>query len=376
MNRRRSPYLTFKGLLALCILAAAVVLAAVLAVRVIRLAPQVSRERAATPTPAAVYGNVMQITPDPSLPTAAPVLRKGSSGDEVVRLQRRLAELGYNPGSPDGRFGNGTEEAVIRFQRVNGLEADGRVGELTAERLYSDQALPEQAAATPSPAPTPEPTGTPVPTAAPDARAPYVRADGLPLIVNRKQPLPEGYRTLQLVTMNDYCDSGVVKIKYKDTLAEREAVDALMEMLRAAVANGVGNWQITAAYRDKAYQQRLFDNKVSSLMKDNGLSKSKATQAAKKTVADPGTSEHHLGTCFDITVPGKSFAGTKQHKWLAEHCWDYGFILRYTKEKSGITGFSAEAWHYRWVGQPHAQIMHREDLCLEEYVEQYGSQAE
>ena len=370
MDRRRNPYLTPRGIFTLGLFAVALILLVTLAVRVAGLAPQVLRERSATPTPAAVYGNVMQVTPDPDAPTAAPVLRKGSSGDEVVRLQTRLAELGYYTGEIDGRFGNGTEEAVVRFQRVNGMDADGRVGEQTAYRLYEDLSgvLPAPAAATPAPTPTA------APTEAPAASAPYVRADGLPLVVNKTSPLPEGYKTWKLVTMNDYCDRDVVKIKYDDTKAEAEAVDALMVMLRAAVADGVGSWQVSAAYRDKKYQQRLFDNKVNSLMKENGLNRSKATQAARRTVADPGTSEHHLGTCFDITVPGKSFAGTKQHKWLAEHCWDYGFILRYTKEKSSVTGFSAEAWHYRWVGQPHAEIMRREDLCLEEYVARYGTE--
>ena len=106
-------------------------------------------------------------------------------------------------------------------------------------------------------------------------------------------------------------------------------------------------------------------------MKENGMSRSKARSATRKTVADPGTSEHHLGTCFDITVPGTTFAGTEQARWLGEHCWDYGFILRYTKDKEKITGFLAEAWHFRYVGEEHARIMRDENLCLEEYLEKY-----
>ena len=358
-----------KTVTAAAVLAAAVILLAVLAVRAGGLIPRVVREHNATPTPAPFYGNVMVVTPDPNAPTPAPELHKGSKGDEVVRLQQRLQELGYYRGDIDGQFGGGTEDAVMRFQMAAGLEADGIVGDATTARLYGEQAP----AVTPEPVRTPEPTPEPAPMPSGASGAGYVRPDGLPLVVNRQEPLPEGYRSYDLVNMNTYCDSQVVKIKYKDTYAEREAVDALMVMLRAAQAEGIGNWQISAAYRDTAYQQRLFNNKVNELMKENGLSRSKATQAARNTVADPGTSEHHLGVCFDITVPGKSFSGTKQHKWIAAHCWEYGFILRYTKEKSKITGFSAEAWHYRWVGQPHAEIMHRENLCLEEYVARYGT---
>ena len=92
-------------------------------------------------------------------------------------------------------------------------------------------------------------------------------------------------------------------------------------------------------------------------------------------MAVPGFSEHHLATCFDITVPGVAFAGTKQHKWLLENCWDYGFILRYPEDKTEITGFVAEAWHYRYVGVEHAHIMRDEDLCLEEYIEKHAQKA-
>ncbi|MBR2288965.1 MAG: M15 family metallopeptidase, partial [Clostridia bacterium] len=136
---------------------------------------------------------------------------------------------------------------------------------------------------------------------------------------------------------------------------------------------GEGNWQISAAYRTVAQQQTLFDRQVNSYIKNNGLSRSKAISATRKTVADPGTSEHHLGLAFDITIPGKTFGSTSQAKWLAENCWDYGFILRYTEEKQQITGFLAEPWHFRYVGTEHSRIMHEENLCLEEYLEAYGN---
>ena len=64
-----------------------------------------------------------------------------------------------------------------------------------------------------------------------------------------------------------------------------------------------------------------------------------------------------------------TFASTKQSAWLNEHCWEYGFIIRYTKEKEKITGFEAEPWHIRYVGVEHAMYMKEHDLCLEEYVQ-------
>ena len=65
-------------------------------------------------------------------------LRRGSSGTAVVTLQLRLEELGFDPGGIDGSFGPGTERAVRAFQDLNGLTADGVVGDTTAAALNFD----------------------------------------------------------------------------------------------------------------------------------------------------------------------------------------------------------------------------------------------
>jgi len=165
------------------------------------------------------------------------------------------------------------------------------------------------------------------------------------------------------------CPPEVVAIKGKEIEGDAEAVEALIEMLRAAVAEGIGNWQVSAGYRSIAYQQQLMDDKVAALIRDNGLSREKAKTAAQKTVALPGESEHHTGLAFDITVPGTTFAGTRQAKWLAQRCHEFGFVQRYQEHKESITGFLAEAWHYRYVGVEAASVMVQNDWCLEEYVE-------
>ena len=278
----------------------------------------------------------------------ATALSKGSKGSEVRRLQERLTELGFEPGKADGVYGNATYLAVLLFQSRNGLDMDGAAGNATLNMLYSENAQGKVR----------DDLG----------EKPYVTQDGLPLLVNLNQPFPDGYVYYDLVVMNQYCDQSIVKIKYDNMLAEKEAVDALLSMLQAAKQDGIRNWQISAACRTVTEQKRLMNSRVNSYVK-NGMSKKKAQSAARQTVAEPGCSEHHLGTCFDITVPGVSFAGTKQHKWLLEHCWDYGFILRYAEDKTKITGFTAEAWHYRYVGREHALAMKDQNLCLEEYVE-------
>ena len=101
-------------------------------------------------------------------PTATGSLKLGSSGSEVRTVQSRLKTLGYYTGSVDGDFGEGTQQAVILFQRANGLEADGKVGAATLAKLNSSSAVTyKQAYATATPKPTPKPTATPKPTSTP-----------------------------------------------------------------------------------------------------------------------------------------------------------------------------------------------------------------
>lgn len=332
------------------VLAILLIAAVILGVRVAGLIDLTYTEAHLTPSPEPAYGNVMRVTIDPSLPTPPPMLRSGSEGEQVVELQTRLKELGYYQGEIDGQFGPGTRTAVTLFQEQHELGADGIVGQETRVVLYSDDAHPYV-------------------TAAPAIAD--VTTDGLPMLVNRTHLLPNGYTPADLVDMSSYCDAGIVTIKYSGTYAERVAVDALMDMLRAAHQEGITVWQISSAYRTVKYQQELFDEQKAEYL-GRGFSEDRAISATRQTVADPGTSEHHLGTSFDITVPGVSFKGTKQANWLAEHCWEYGFILRYTEEKESITGFLAEPWHFRYVGVKHSIPMRDSGYCLEEYLLLYG----
>ncbi len=108
----------------------------------IPMAGEVRREMSLTPTPLPqAPGGIAAVTRDPSLPTPAPEMRRGSTGEEVKRLQARLKELGYYPGEIDGLFYNETVEAVTAFQQANQLTPDGIVGERTREILYSENAV-------------------------------------------------------------------------------------------------------------------------------------------------------------------------------------------------------------------------------------------
>ena len=406
----------------------------VLAVIVADLNIEVQRVRSTTPTPIPDYGSTFKVTPDPSLPTAEPVIRNGSAGEAVIKLQTRLQELGYYTDVVDGQFGAGTRSAVIAFQETHGLIADGIFGPASSDILYSDDAKPcVTPVPTNTPAPTPDTTSigaiqqrladlgyytgvvdgitgpatkaaikkfqqsnnleadgfcgpatsrvlfsdAAIPVAqtpAPDPDSiPGVMDNGFPILVNDDNHIPEDYEFKYLVNMKDYCDSSVVKIKGSDIQAEKFAVDALMVLLRAAIDAGHSGWQVNAGYRSIQYQQELFDAKVYAYRQE-GMTGTQARAKTRQTVADPGSSEHHTGLAFDVAITGESsFGATKQSVWLREHCWEYGFIIRYQADKTNITGIAHEPWHIRYVGTEHSLIMRNENLCLEEYIEKYAN---
>ena len=90
--------------------------------------------------------------------------------------------------------------------------------------------------------------------------------------------------------------------------------------------------------------------------------------------AYPGTSEHQTGLCLDfitaqMTALDTSFEETSAFEWLSKNAYRYGFILRYPKDKTEITGYSYEPWHYRYVGVDAAAAIWKNNLTLEEYLE-------
>ena len=300
-----------------------------------------------TPTPVPTSSPTPTRIPEPTaIPTPSPVtyttLRKGTNGPSVVKMQEALIALGYLDGKADGDFGSGTQNAVIQFQAVNGLSADGIAGAKTLTLLYSGDALDA-------------------------SQAPEM--DYL-LLVNRENKLDKNYAPTDLVEIADVIPESILKVKYKGTRANRTAVEALYRMLEDAADQGIGDWQVSSAYRGYSDQQALVDQSVNKYKKNNpDWSRDRCLSATYQTVAPAGTSEHMTGLAFDITVPGVSFSGTKQQKWLHEHCYEYGFVVRFTEDKQQLTGFLAESWHFRYVGVQAAQVMAYNNWCLEEYVE-------
>lgn len=170
------------------------------------------------------------------------------------------------------------------------------------------------------------------------------------LMVNKWNAVPEDYSP-ELVSFNGWKVSS-------------ECYDALVQMLTDMRKAGY-TYEITSAYRSKANQQAIWDRRMTNYQL-SGYSYSQALSIVSQSVAVPGTSEHHLGLAIDISGG---------HAWLEQHCWDYGFIVRYPDGKTSITGIIYEPWHYRYVGTDLAAELRSLGLCLEEYLDMLTEQA-
>lgn len=197
-------------------------------------------------------------------------------------------------------------------------------------------------------------------TVPPDPAEVEETSDWKLLLVNPWNPLPEDF-SVELVKL-----SGGMQV-------DKRIQSDLDDMLSACREAGL-HPLICSAYRTEAVQTRLYNNKISRL-RAAGYSRETALKEAGRWVAVPGTSEHQTGMALDIVSAGyqvlnRRQENTAEQKWLMEHCWEYGFILRYPSEKCEITGIGYEPWHYRYVGKEAAQAMRESGQCLEEYLEE------
>ena len=175
------------------------------------------------------------------------------------------------------------------------------------------------------------------------------------LLVNRTHPLPDGWQDqLELTELSN------------GQSVDSRIYPSLQAMFDAMRADGVYP-VVASGFRTTEKQQSLMDEKIASF-ESQGYSAEKAKKEAETWVAVPGTSEHQLGSAVDINADGIHSAGYQVYEWLDEHAHEYGFIHRYPKDKTRITGISNEPWHYRYVGPDAAAEIHRRGICLEEYL--------
>ena len=229
--------------------------------------------------------------------------------------------------------------AFIEYGPEITVPGTGKVTESSASEqeeptVPSEPEIPEEPESVPE---VPEEPQTPI------VEEPIIEEDPIPrdewfmILVNAKNPLPEDF-AVETAAIDDE----------NHTVDSRIAED-LSAMISAGESEGL-DFVIYTAFRSFEKQKEFFE--------------------AGKTEAAPGTSEHNSGLAIDIGTSKGDFSGSAEEAWLLEHAHEYGFILRYPADKTDITGFAYEPWHFRYVGKEQAALIKESGLCLEEYLAQ------
>ncbi len=187
-----------------------------------------------------------------------------------------------------------------------------------------------------------------------------------------KDAILNGYLSLlsKNYILKDELDLELTSIGNSNQLESR-AAEHIAQMISDARKEGL-RINIISSYRTYMKQVTLFKNKIERLEAE-GKTYSEAVEEAGTVVAVPGTSEHQLGLTVDFMTGSyrkldEGIRNTKEYKWVEEHSWEYGYVIRYPKDKSSITGIISEPWHLRYVGIPAAKLIMEQGVCLEEFL--------
>jgi D-alanyl-D-alanine carboxypeptidase len=224
--------------------------------------------------------------------------------------------------------------------------------------------------ATPSAPPSPAaPPSTPDPTVEPEPVTPPAEPvfDKAALSIDDPASLWVVSDKLRPLSPVDYAPTDLVTVdvaSQNPPVFRREAGDALVALFAAGEAEGAGQFQVQSAYRSYATQVTVYQGWVAQL----------GQAQADIQSARPGHSEHQTGLVADISPVPLScalqacFGDTPQGQWLAANAWRWGWLLRYPADKTAVTGFTYEPWHFRYVGVPLATEMHETGVTtLEEF---------
>lgn len=182
------------------------------------------------------------------------------------------------------------------------------------------------------------------------------------ILIKKGFILPKDYEPKDLVEPNIPIAPDTENRKLR-----KETAEALEEMYQDALKQNY-HLVLNSGYRSYESQTKIY----------NEYFKKYDAVTAAGLVAKPGSSEHQLGLGIDLTsqsVIDKKrlvFGDSEEYKWVIKNAYKYGFILRYPKNKSSLTGTANEPWHFRYVGKKAAKIIYDNDWTLEDYILKYG----
>ena len=177
------------------------------------------------------------------------------------------------------------------------------------------------------------------------------------VLVNKLHAISKYYEPTDMVAINgSYTTNQGLEMK-------EDAYKAFKKMRKAARADGI-YFKICSAYRTYETQKWLYKNYLNTMGRELRDIRSAA----------PGRSEHHTGYAIDLVTKStgwtltQDFAKTDEGKWIKKNCAKYGYIIRYPKGKTDITGYDYEPWHLRYVGVDVAKEITKQGITLEEYL--------
>ena len=180
---------------------------------------------------------------------------------------------------------------------------------------------------------------------------------GNTMLVNKYNALSKDYEVEDLKTISKTYSYGDNK------KLNKEAYDAFISLADDAKKEGY-TILIVSSYRTYQDQEDVWKDYKASF----------GTKKADAYAARAGSSEHETGLAIDVADyndKNDKFEATESFKWMQTNSHKYGYILRYPKDKENITGYSYEAWHYRYVGIDTATKVYNEGITYDEYYEYY-----
>jgi len=172
------------------------------------------------------------------------------------------------------------------------------------------------------------------------------------LLANNTYPIKQTSIKEDIVTLSSIEELGKQFGTSVDSISlSKEAGLEFSKMMDAAKKDGLVHFSVNSGFRDFEEQAKLYKEMGSSY------------------ALPPGYSEHNLGLSLDVGSTMMKMENAPEGKWMAENAWKYGFILRYPRDKTDITGIEYEPWHFRYVGLPHSALMKEKNFVLEEYID-------
>lgn len=181
------------------------------------------------------------------------------------------------------------------------------------------------------------------------------------VVVNKGRILPSSYVPANLIAPKVALSEGSGS---KNMLLRQDASAAAEKLVAAAGSDGL-KLMLVSGYRSYTTQQSLYSGYVGSQGK----------AYADATSAQPGHSEHQTGLAADLGAASRTcqleacFGDMTEGKWLVANAHKYGFIIRYQKDKTNLTGYTYEPWHVRYVGVDLATQINKTGQTLEQFFD-------